>query len=211
MPDHVVLLGDSIFDNKAYVGRDPAVIDQVREQLPSGWKATLLAVDGAVTGGVARQLARLPSDASHLVVSVGGNDALHASGILTRAVRSAAEVFAELADIRERFESDYRAMLDSVLAHKKPAAVCTIYDGNAPDRRQQRMRAAGLSAFNDVITREAVRRGLVVLDLRVIFTAAEDYANPIEPSSAGGLKIARTVRAVLDGHDFARGRAALFA
>src|SRR4051794_9613171 len=59
MAGHVVLLGDSILDNKAYVGQGPAVIDQVREQMPSGWKATLLAVDGSVTAGVARQFERL--------------------------------------------------------------------------------------------------------------------------------------------------------
>jgi len=40
---HVVLLGDSIFDNKAYVGDGPDVITQVREALPDGWTATLAA------------------------------------------------------------------------------------------------------------------------------------------------------------------------
>src|SRR3712207_7657631 len=44
---HVVLLGDSIFDNKSYVGGGPDVIAQVRDDLPPGWKATLCAVDGA--------------------------------------------------------------------------------------------------------------------------------------------------------------------
>src|SRR3954468_24080041 len=130
MAGHVVLLGDSTFDNKAYVGRGPAVIDQVRAELPAGWAASLLAVDGGVTAGVPRQLERLPGDASHLVVSVGGNDALRESSILTRPARSAAEVFGELADIRERFDRDYQAMLEAVLGRGRPTAVCTIYDGN---------------------------------------------------------------------------------
>ena len=39
---HVVLLGDSIFDNKVYVGDDPAVIDQLRTHIPAGWRASLL-------------------------------------------------------------------------------------------------------------------------------------------------------------------------
>src|SRR3954469_11832269 len=81
MANHVVLLGDSIFDNKAYVGTGPAVIDQVREQLPAGWQATLRAVDGSRVHGVPGQLRGMPKDASHLVVSVGGNDALAESGI----------------------------------------------------------------------------------------------------------------------------------
>ena len=73
---HVVLLGDSIFDNQAYVPGEPDVVAQLREELPREWSATLLAVDGDVASGVVRQLSSLPQDATHLVVSVGGNDAL---------------------------------------------------------------------------------------------------------------------------------------
>ena len=36
---HVVLLGDSIFDNGRYVPGEPAVIDQLRSALPKGWTA----------------------------------------------------------------------------------------------------------------------------------------------------------------------------
>src|SRR5437763_7003051 len=81
---HVVLLGDSIFDNAAYVPGRPPVVEQLRRALPAGWRATLLAVDGHTTADVAGQLARLPADATHLVVSVGGNDALGASAVLAK-------------------------------------------------------------------------------------------------------------------------------
>lgn len=73
---HVVLLGDSIFDYARYVPGGPSVLDHVRRPLPRGWKVTLLARDGAVAAGVIEQLARLPDDATHLVISAGGNDAL---------------------------------------------------------------------------------------------------------------------------------------
>src|SRR5918994_6016571 len=65
---HVVLIGDSIFDNAAYPSGGPDVVSQVRELLAPGWKATLLAVDGSTTDHVARQLARLPTQATHLPV-----------------------------------------------------------------------------------------------------------------------------------------------
>lgn len=203
--NHVVLLGDSILDNGAYVRKNSAVIDQLRDELPPGWRATLLAVDGSVTRDVHGQLRQLPADATHLVVSAGGNDALDASGLLTMRVRSAAEVFAAVADARERFAADYRAMLDAALARELPTAVCTIYDGRADDPADQRMQVAGLTIFNDVITREAVRRELPVVDLRVLFTDPADYANPIEPSAFGGAKIARVVRVLVTAHDFDRG------
>ena len=96
---HIVLLGDSIFDNASYTRGGPDVITQVRERLPQGWKATLLAVDGSVTLNVPAQLERLPQDASHLVLSVGGNDALVKSEILNTPVRSTAEALALLADV----------------------------------------------------------------------------------------------------------------
>jgi hypothetical protein len=49
---HVVLLGDSIFDNGAYVPGDPDVVTQLRGILPDGWKASLWAIDGAIISDV---------------------------------------------------------------------------------------------------------------------------------------------------------------
>ncbi|MBP2290282.1 SGNH/GDSL hydrolase family protein [Azospirillum rugosum] len=193
---HIVLLGDSIFDNRAYVQGGPDVVTHLRRRLPDGWRATLQAVDGAVTGGVAAQVRTLPPDASHLVVSVGGNDALRASGVLDEGARSVAGAVNRLGEIREAFQRDYRAMLDAVLAHRLPTAVSTIYDARYPDPLRQRLVITGLTLFNDVITREAFARGLPLLDLRLICDEAEDYANPIEPSVQGGAKIATAIAAL---------------
>src|SRR5688572_9022905 len=59
---HVVLLGDSVFDNAAYVSGGPDVVRQLRSALPEGWQATLRAVDGGTTASVARQIEALPAD-----------------------------------------------------------------------------------------------------------------------------------------------------
>src|SRR3954462_4689860 len=73
---HVVLLGDSVLDNAGYLGgHGPEVVTQLRARLPAGWRATLLARGGSVTLDVPQQLRQLPADASHLVISAGGNDA----------------------------------------------------------------------------------------------------------------------------------------
>ena len=53
--------------------------------------------------------------------------------------------------------------------------------------------------FNDVILRVAVEYGLAVIDLRFVCTEPSDYANPIEPSSIGGAKIARAIVDLLSG------------
>jgi hypothetical protein len=206
---HVVLIGDSIFDNKAYVGRGPDVIAQVRDDLPPGWNATLCAVDGATTAGVRSQLARIPADATHLVLSVGGNDGLGYSGVLGQAARSVAEVLGALGEIGREFEERYRAMLDAVLARGLPTAICTIYNPSYPDALRQRVSVAALTFLNDPIVRIAADRGLPLIDLRLICTDPADYANPIEPSSRGGEKIAAAITGLVLNHDFRSGRALL--
>jgi hypothetical protein len=105
---HVVLIGDSIFDNAAYTRGGPDVVSQVRGLLPRGWEATRLAVDGATTDHVAGQLGRLPRDATHLVVSVGGNNALAHLSVLETPVSSTAQAVEALATIGSDFEARYR-------------------------------------------------------------------------------------------------------
>jgi hypothetical protein len=194
-------LGDSIFDNRAYVRPgEPDVVAQVRPKLPQLWKATLCAVDGAVVRDVERQLRTVPADATHLIVSVGGNDGLSNIGVLREPARSVAEAVGRLAGVREEFARDYRAMLEAVLAHQRPVAVCTIYDARFPDPQEQRLVVTGLSLFNDVITREAFARRLPLIDLRLICNEPDDYANPIEPSAKGGEKIATVIAQVVAGN-----------
>jgi hypothetical protein len=208
---HIVLLGDSIFDNGAYVRRgEPDVVRQLRDKLPAGAKATLAAVDGATTAGVARQLERLPADATHLIVSAGGNDALGNIGVLEDSSRSIADALTRLAAIGDGFGRGYRAMLGSVLDRGRPTALCTIYDPRYPDPRLQRLAVTGLALFNDVITRAAFAHGLPVLDLRLICDEDADFANPIEPSAQGGEKIAAAIARLLAEYDFARRRSAVF-
>jgi lysophospholipase L1-like esterase len=198
---HVVLLGDSIFDNGSYVRRgEPDVVAQVQAKLPAGSRATLCAVDGAVTSGVERQLTRTPADATHLVVSVGGNDALRSSGLLREQARSVAEVITKFALVQDEFARNYRTMLHAVLERRLPTALCTIYDARFPDPQEQRLVVTALSIFNDVITREAFTRRLHLIDLRLICNEPDDYANPIEPSAKGGDKIAGVIAQVAAGN-----------
>ncbi len=189
----VVLLGDSIFDNAAYVGADPDVVRQVRQLLPEGWRADLNARDGAVMADIAGQLRTMPGDASHLVISIGGNDALLQSGVLDEGAGSIAEALEKLAAVRESFQRGYAAMLEHALSRGLATAVCTIYEPRYPERRLRRLAATALTLLNDVVTREAFARGATLIDLRLICDRDEDFANPIEPSARGGAKIAQGI------------------
>jgi hypothetical protein len=207
---HVVLLGDSIFDNAAYVGNGPDVIQQLRTLLPADWNASLLAVDGSMTFNISRQLDRLSANATHLILSIGGNDAINNADILQRSATSTADALNQLASAADQFEHDYHEMLRVVLSRNMPTAICTIYYPCFPDADVQRLSVTALTLFNDCIIRAAIVNRLPLIDLRLICSDESDYANPIEPSVQGGEKISAVIRSLVVEHDFTQKRTVVF-
>jgi len=192
MAGHVALLGDSIFDNGAYTRGQPDVVTHLRAVLPSGWTASLLAVDGSVTTDLADQLRRVTPDVTHCVISLGGNDALENSDVLGLRVTSMADALTILGGRASLFERTYRAAIEATLKLGHATTLCTIYNGNLSEAEAPLARVA-LMAFNDVILRVAFEQGISVIDLRLVCCEPEDYANPIEPSGRGGQKIAAAI------------------
>ncbi|SVA69886.1 uncharacterized protein METZ01_LOCUS122740 [marine metagenome] len=223
---HIILAGDSIFDNGSYVHGDPDVTQQVKNVLDPIDKVTLLAIDGDITIGVASQLKQLPDDATHLFVSVGGNDALHVLHTLQNQVNSIGEGFLEFHSIKNDFERKYTAMLNSALSFELPTTLCTIYkpcfNHSELDRVSdylgygisneilQKVATTALPIFNDIIFQEAVKAGTPLIDLRLIFDNAADYANPIEPSAIGGMKMAKIIKEIVYEHDFSVNRTKIY-
>ncbi len=207
---HIVLLGDSIFDNAVYVNGGPSVIEQLRAKLPPGSQATLLVVDGSMAQHVAEQLEKVATDASHLVISTGGNNAIDNVNILSESAQSISEALEKLAGISEEFQRVYREMLQTVLARKLPTAVCSVYYPNFQDAGLQRVLSTALTIFNDVIIREAFAAGVPLIDLRLVCNETADYANEIEPSVAGGEKITSAILQLIGEHEFARARTEVF-
>ena len=189
---HVVLFGDSIFDNRAYTRREPDVITHLQALLQPSWRATLLAVDGATTNSIPAQVRRAPGDATHAVVSVGGNDALGNMDLLGSPARSTADALALFGRRARAFETSYREAIESVVSLNCPVTLCTIYNGNLPQVQAALARVA-LTIFNDAILRTAFERSTGVIDLQLVCNEAGDYANPIEPSGRGGLKVVNAI------------------
>ena len=192
MSHHVVLLGDSVFDNRAYTGGEPDVVTHLGEILPSHWKATLCAVDGSTTVDLKAQLQNVPPDATHVVISLGGNDALSNIDVLWQPVASTTEALGLFGERVSQFESSYGEAIDSALSLKRQTTICTIYNGNL-DPGEAPLARIALMMFNDVILRVAFEHGLSVIDLRLICDEIVDYANSIEPSGIGGRKIAEAI------------------
>ncbi len=206
---HVILAGDSIFDNATYVPGEPCVTEQLSAVLGDRGTVNMVAVDGSFVEQVADQIRTLPADATHICVSTGGNDALKWLPKLHSHLLSDESPWKEWAEIQSDFRQSYRDMLQAVLAIGLPSAVCTIYDAVPIISALER---AALSLFNDVIMSEAVSVGLPVVDLRLVCTEASDYSplSPIEPSSAGGNKIARALAAALYEHDYSQRKATVY-
>jgi hypothetical protein len=205
----VVLLGDSIFDNAAYVVGQSCVTDQLREILSEDIDVSMVAVDGHYVSDVQGQLSRVPEWATHLFVSTGGNDALSHYQMLMEDFRTSEDLFLKWSNIQTGFRNSYRKMLQAVTALKRHTTVCTIYDA-VPGVEPVAITA--LSLFNDVIVSEAVAAGLPLIDLRQVCTEATDYSDisPIEPSWRGGAKIAAAVKRVFEEHDFSRHRSVVY-
>ncbi len=223
---HIVLAGDSIFDNGSYVPGEPDVAQQLRNQLGEDSNVTLLAIDGDVTKDVHNQLTQLPEDTSHLFISVGGNDALGQLHIFTDPVSSVGEGFLKFSRVQTTFQQEYKAMLENALSLNIPTTICTIYKpcfyhpdmsrvgsyvGNGVSNTDlQNVSVTALTAFNDVILQEAVTTGIPLMDLRVMYDNVADYANPIEPSTIGGQKMVSVMESIINDHPFSENMTVLY-
>ena len=161
--EHIVLLGDSIFDNKSYVGEAPDALSHLREIMPKDWIATLCAVDGSIAESIPSQRDCVPQEAA-AVLSVGGNDALRNQDLLYEDLQGN-RVLGILADVAEEFEVNYRNAVQVLRVLGKPLCVCTIYNGNLPAEVSRAAKAA-VAVFNDRIYSVANELRLPVIELR---------------------------------------------
>lgn len=188
---HIVLAGDSIFDNDIYVPGAPGVLDQLRASLPLDWSGTKVAIDGDCTRDVHHQFANLPPDATDLIISVGGNDALEFSYLLPL-IKTEDDLLQVTSKPLEIFRSQYREMLARAKQTGLRLFACTIYTAVPFENPHwQKWVPAALELFNRVIKDEAKFLGTPVLHIDAVCTDLKDFSviSPIEPSSKGGQKI----------------------
>ena len=194
---YVSLLGDSIIDNKVYVGEgELSVTEHLQHNSSSNF--TMIAVDGDTTEDVLEnQLDNLKEPVSHIVLSIGGNDLLQNLHLLqdeTSGMKFALEKSSELIG---EIQENYTKILEHLSNYDAKVLLCTVYEGDLKsdvmlaqfDKAGQAM----LKMHNDTVYYLASKFEVDVLELRNIFTNKEDYANPIEPSHIGGEKLAKAI------------------
>ena len=126
--------------------------------------------------------------------------------------RMKAGQFQSHADVRQVVGQTHEELLVSVV---DDAAVggrgqttdhfSTSFSGQAPTRPS----VAALCLFNDAILASGRRFGLPVIDRRIVCSEIADYANEIEPSAAGAVKIADATCQLLTSHELGSRQALL--
>lgn len=205
-PLHITLLGDSVFANANYVAKDQDLIHQLEKLLGRKDACTLMARDGAMIPDIQQQLREMPLETTHMVISVGGNDALMSAGWLLNPQeqvrpKRVLDVLNALTRQREFFAAAYLEMVERCMSKKLPLVLCTIHHP-VFEGRDQRHAVMLLSLFNDSIISIATTHGLPVLDLRWLSSSRDDYANEIEPSAQGSTKTAFFIKTICTVHDF---------
>ena len=190
----VFLIGDSIIDNVVYVMPPGQSVLGHLFSLEPDWDFNQRAIDGDTTVDVLNRQLDDPIDAP-AVLSIGGNDLLRRLEILTSQDRKLSvdlleELHAEVGAFQKRHKE--------ILSHfQKTALICTIYNpvfSKDPELEPlQQAAEVVIALFNDVIQQNSRRAGFDLLELRDIFTEEDDFANPIEPSDQGGLKLAKEI------------------
>ena len=196
MSKELVLLGDSIIDNKTYVLEgELSVLEHIKSKTET--PVMQLALDGATTDDVINsQIQAIPFGTSHIVLSIGGNDLLNEIAFLMEDFKYTPNQVLErcqslIAPITQKYESIVSQLQTTSRAN---LLLCTVYEGDLEGSVMYDDIAissrAMLSLFNDSVykTHNMFKTG--ILELRHIFTNKEDYANPIEPSHQGGEKLA---------------------
>ena len=192
------LYGDSIFDNQPYVEKGDSVISQISTISPV--PVSLLAVDGHTTINclfVLEGLGNDPKPTTGACLTIGGNDALQNASILMEPCSSVFEAFSKMQPLLEAFRIRYTAVLKKLQQIYDPQniRICTIYNKIPVSQILPKEALTALGLFNEIITEEVNRRGLQLLDLRVICDSPDCYSpvSPIEPSKEGGRRIVQAI------------------
>ena len=188
---HVVLLGDGLGDLPRLQALDPGSLEgKFMPGRREFWKLTILPA-----GDVYRRapMFALPEDASHVVISIEGNRAIEASGLLQGAPASYQESLARLSLAADQFEEVVQSLVEAALATRLPTLICTMWPPRYPEPVRQRAASAALALFNDRIFRRAIEARMSIVDLRIVCPEAADYADHTLLSKVGLQKAAEAV------------------
>ena len=176
---YVVLIGDSIFDNKEYA------TSSVEMLLKKKHKNTLIiAKDGAIIKDLPKQINQIPEyydkKKTKLIISVGGND------LLNKYVYNNDTVYKNLDDIF----NDYKKKINKIKQLNYDIVLCNIY---YPPYKKIKPYHKLITQWNERLYDYAKKNNIELLKLDDVLTQKSHFSNYIEPSSMGGVKIVNKI------------------
>jgi hypothetical protein len=176
--NNIILIGDSVLNNSAYVPAGKSVVDYLKEKTSRVFN---FAKDGATIQDCYAQLDKIPFDLNntntYVFISVGGNDILNNRGQLTNEEISG--LFSKYLD----FINALKAKLGSININ--------IFNLYMPaDPRYQSYKPT-IDLWNQMIQKSSNRVGAMynVVDIYSLLNTPNDFIYSIEPSEQASVKI----------------------
>jgi lysophospholipase L1-like esterase len=209
----LVLLGDSVFDNRNYVNSEEETLQSVLQK--KGYDCKLYAVDGAMIEDVYSQIKKIQSDLKsidYFVISVGGNNALSSLSLVYNYLHlPLEEILPKIKDFFTNFENEIGKLyshLSNIIDQGKISTTNIYYpcfDYNSRVFIFRSIKEAGqhkkiikiVDILNEIIKNKSAEYNLGYLDINSKFNSIKYYANEIEPSFEGSELLAKLILAEL--------------
>ena len=143
-------------------------------------------------------------------LSVGGNNATGATTtVLGAPCERPEEAIQRLHTFVIAFEKEFASEIETLLnqvGRDSNLVICSCYNPCFGPFQvttvSQGVANTTIALLADAVVRVATRLGVPVIDWRRVMTSTDDFANPIEPSSVGGAKMAAAIVDVVRNHPF---------
>jgi len=180
--DNIVLIGDSILNNSAYVPKNKSVADILKMKTENVFN---YAKDGATLQDCYEQLDHIPeklnTNNTYIFISIGGNDILNNRGKLNST------------EIRKLFDS-YLSLINDIRVKFSQAKI-NILNLYIPTNKAFQSYKESIDQWNGLIKDYSNKAGAMynIIYLNTLFIEPEDFVYNIEPSEVGSKKIAEAI------------------
>lgn len=179
---NIVLIGDSILNNSAYVSQDQSVPDLLSKKM-NGHTVYNFAKDGATINDCYTQLDKialqLDNSKTTIFLSCGGNNILNSRRIIDP--KAISNLFAK-----------YKDLIASIKT-RVPNASLYLLNLYYPTDGHYKSYHKTIEQWNTLLQDNASNLDYTLIDLSSLLVLEEDFVYGIEPSSKGGQKIVGSI------------------
>ena len=177
----VVLIGDSILNNSAYVSANQSVPDLLSKELV-GNTVYNFAKDGSTINDCYTQLDKISTNLNNsntsIIVSCGGNNILNSRSLKPK-------------DMNNLF-NEYSKLLKSIKT-RVPKASLYVLNLYTPTNSHYLSYHSAIEQWNQQLTRNKSRLRYKIIDTSSLLVTNKDFTYNIEPSKRGGKKIVEAI------------------